>query len=118
MSVSSSDIMKVMDLVIKAGDSFSRLISVKNNDQTDYDFTSHSARMQVRKSSYDDDIELELTSASGIELVPGKIILSGTTTQTQLKPRTYCYDIEITLPSGLVQTWVGGSFTVNGDCTR
>ena len=116
--ISSSDISQELDIIVKAGDSFSRSIAAKNPDTSDYNFASHSARMQIKKSVSDFVPVLSLTVGSGITLSTGSIVHSATASQMQLEPREYVYDLEVVLPSGNIQTWLKGKFIVNGDVTR
>lgn len=118
MAVSSSDLTQSLDFVAKAGDSFSRSIAVKNPNTSNYDFTNHTARMQVKEGAFFTTSVLELTSSSGITLSTGSLVIDVSPEDMQIKPGVYVYDVEITLPSGSVQTWYGGTFTINGDVTR
>lgn len=77
-----------------------------------------SIKMEVRKNRDDNPI-ITLTNGNGITItdaINGKFeideqILSG-------NPDDYNYDIQITLASGKVKTYIKGDFTITGDITQ
>jgi hypothetical protein len=108
-----------LNLSCIAGDSFIKTFIVNNSDGTPYDFTDCSARMQIKNMESSIDSKVSLSSNdNGITLSEGQILVMMTPEQTQLQPKSYVYDMEITFPSNQVQTWFGGKFIITGDVTR
>ena len=127
MTTVSNDISASLDLIARRGDTYSRTFTVKNADDSLYNFTGYSAKMQIKAKNDDTANILELDSGAGgeITLSTGSlIILIPAATMKNILPKNYYYDLEITYPSsqagqaGAIKTWLSGRFTVNQDVTR
>lgn len=106
------------NLYIDQGSTFSTTVYVKNDNETAFDLTGHTAAGQIRKSyssSTAVDFTLEIADPSTL----GQINASLTATQTAtLEEGRYVYDIEVTSTSGTVTRVLEGIITVSPQVTR
>lgn len=105
-------------IVAKEGDDFSLVMSVKNADGSDFDFTDYSAKMQVKKrkvESYPNIFEFSI--GNGIVLTEGQINLTKTAEEMSNKSGLYFYDLKIISPEGIVTTWLFGEFELQATVT-
>jgi hypothetical protein len=119
MTIISNDKSAEVNLVARRGDTYEREFTVKKADESLYDFSGCSAKMQVKLNQYDSTNILELNSGDEITLSTGvmKIFIPAAVMKNIL-PKNYYFDLEIIYPSGKVITWLSGRFTVNQDVTR
>lgn len=110
--------MTPLNLSCIAGDTFLKTLLVNNSDGTAFDFTGCSARMQIKTIASSNELVIELTTDNGITLSSGQILIMMTPEQTQVFPRNYVYDMEISFSDNQIQTWFGGKFTILEDVTR
>lgn len=90
-------------------------------DTVPVDLTGASIRMQLRKSKTSGSIALTLHSGAS-----GGIIITSAAAgifqidafTVEVAANTYVYDIEITLSTGEIKTWIEGEFNVLQDITR
>lgn len=107
------------DIVVYNNDTFNGEIFTITVNKVALDLTGSSIRLQVRKTR-DDSPVINLSLGSGLSLTDapnGKFridnqIFSVTT------PDVYEYDIEITLASGEVKTYIIGCFKIIGDVSH
>jgi len=108
----------VANLYVDQGSTFSNTVFVKNDDETAFDLTNHTAAGQIRKSYYSStavDFTLEIANPATL----GQINASLTATQTgNLEEGRYVYDIEVTSTVGEVTRVLEGIITVNPQVTR
>lgn len=108
----------VANLYIDQGSTFSTTVYVKNDDETPFDLTAHTAAGQVRKSYYSStavDFTLEIADPASL----GQINASLTPAQTgSLEEGRYVYDIEVTSTTGTVTRVLEGIITVNPQVTK
>jgi hypothetical protein len=103
------------------GDTFDEVaFQLKIND-TVVDLTGATIKMQLRKSYSDTAAALSLTSVSSA----GITITDAVTGQFKINSQiidievyNYVYDIQITLASGVVKTYVQGGFNITNEVTR
>jgi hypothetical protein len=121
MTIITNDISQELNLIARRGDTYEREFVVKKTDESLYDFTGYSAKMQVKEKQADTTAILDLDSGVGgeITLAAGslKILIPAATMKTIL-PKNYYFDLQLTYPSAKVKTWLFGRFTVNQDVTR
>lgn len=104
---------------VNRGDTFIRTIKFVDSQQnTAFDFTGWTAKMQVRTSRAD-IVEIELLStAMEIILTSGQIkLVKDAVSMKSLVAGNYFYDIEFTNPASEVFTLLGGVFSVVDDIT-
>jgi hypothetical protein len=107
------------DIICEQGATFRRIISVVNADDSLPDYSSSTARMQVRPSVESATIILELnTENDGITLEDNSLTLAISATDTAALPfGTYKYDLEIQTGVEVIRL-VQGSFRVSPEVTR
>jgi len=107
------------NIICEQGATFQRNISVVNADNTEPDYTSSTARMQVRPTVTSETIIIELTTEnSRITLLDNTITLDITADDTEALPTgAYKYDLEIQTGADVIRL-VQGSFTVSPEVTR
>lgn len=104
------------------GDSFSGMTITVYSDTaqtTPLDLTSATARMDFRKGSKTGQIGKQLTTGSGITIsdaVNGVITIDRFT--IDFSAGEYLYDLQVTLPGGVVETVLFGRFTAIQDVTQ
>lgn len=105
-------------IIAREGDDFHLVIAVKNPNNTNFDFTGYTAKMQVKRRKVEtDEAVLSFTVGSGIVLSSGQINLSKSASAMQGKSGSYFYDLKITDPSGIVTTWLFGVFELQPTIT-
>lgn len=108
------------NITINQGSTFSEVYTWKDCDNTPYDLSSYSAKMEVRESASSSAI---LTLNSGAEITLGgalgtiTILVSATTTGA-LTAGDYKYDLELTSGAGIVTRLIEGSCTVSPQITQ
>ena len=108
----------VANLYIDQGSTFSTTVYVKNDDETAFDLTAHTAAGQIRKS-YSTSTKVDFTLEIADPATLGQINASLTATQTAtLEEGRYVYDIEVTSTSGTVTRVLEGIITVSPQVTR
>ena len=103
------------------GDTFDEVdFQLKIND-TAVNLTGATIKMQLRKNYSDTSAALSLTSVSSA----GITITDAETGQFKINSQiidievyNYVYDIQITLASGVVKTYVQGGFNITNEVTR
>lgn len=108
------------NMVCPQGTTFSHSMNVYQDEEY-LDFTSYTARMQVRETHASENFIVELTTENGgISLNPtfGRITLSiSATTTANFTAKEYVYDLEI-IHSGIVERLLEGKFIVTPEVTR
>lgn len=103
------------------GDTFDEVaFQLKINEEV-VDLTGATIKMQLRKNYSDTSAALSLTSVSSA----GITITDAATGQFKINSQiidievyNYVYDIQITLASGVVKTYVQGGFNITNEVTR
>lgn len=103
------------------GDTFDEVaFQLKINEEV-VDLTGATIKMQLRKNYSDTSAALSLTSVSSA----GITITDAETGQFKINSQiidievyNYVYDIQITLASGVVKTYVQGGFNITNEVTR
>lgn len=111
----------VYNFTIYQGATFSREITVKDAAGDLYDFTNHTARMQIRSEIDSSTTMIELTTENGrIELGDdaGTITLTIGASDTANLTTDGVYDIEIINDSGRVDRLLKGAVTLDLEVTR
>ena len=108
----------VANLYIDQGSTFSTTVYVKNDDETAFDLTAHTAAGQIRKS-YSSSTAVDFTLEIADPATLGQINASLTHAQTgALEEGRYVYDIEVTSASGTVTRVLEGIITVSPQVTK
>lgn len=108
------------DIVCEQGSTFSRTLTVKDSNGDARDLSSHTARMQVRRTTSSSTTIIELTTANGriATTSSGEIVLSISATDTAALTSGGVYDLEIEDSGGNVERVVEGIFTLDLEVTR
>ena len=113
----STDISTKLNITARRRDTFTLEIDIQDADEEDFDFTTHTAKMDIMDEP-DGTVILALTTSNGrIALTDGRISFTITALDMDIPEAEYVYDLQMTYPSGQVVTWFRGSFTVNNDVT-
>ena len=111
----------VYNINLDQGATFRRSIVVKNPDGSLYDFTNHTARMQIRSEIDSSDVMIELTTENA------RIVLGGTdgtielvidADDTETLQYDGVYDLEIVSNSGAVHRLLKGMVRLDYEVTR
>ncbi len=102
------------DIVCQEGDNFVLDMDVKNPNDSNFDFTGYTSKLQVRKRRVETDptILTFQTSGGGITLTSGHIKIEKTAAQMVGLSGDYFYDLKVTDSAGLVTTWLYGKFKI------
>ena len=105
----------------KKGDTFDEVVFQVKINNIVVDLTGATIKMQLRKNYSDTSAALSLTSVSSA----GITITDAATGQFKINSQiidievyNYVYDIQITLASGVVKTYVQGGFNITNEVTR
>jgi len=107
------------DITIRRDRDFSLTLTFKDSDGTVIDLTGYSAKAQVRPTK--DSSTLWVTMTATITAEDGEIELTLTDAQTLALDDDYVkgwWDLVLTNPSGLRQSYVEGTATIKGTVTR
>jgi len=119
------DIAKRVDVVCRKGDTFSMSITMTDSLGLPMNVSSHSFKMQVRPydlhgNSDDATATIGISTGSGIVINSEENnvidIVIDATTMEGIDSGLYVYDFQSDL-SGVVTTWLYGTFKVNEDIT-
>jgi len=103
------------------GDTFDQVdFQLKINDVA-VNLTGAVIRMQLRKSYSDTTAALSLTSVSSAGITITNALEGRFRINTQIidiEVYNYVYDIQITLASGVVKTYIQGGFNITNEVTR
>jgi hypothetical protein len=111
----------VYNLNIDQGATFERVITVKNPDESLYDFTDYTARMHIREEIDSDDFQVALTTENGgltLGGALGTITLYLSPTATSALDDEGVYDLEIIAPNGKIYRLLKGRVRVDTEVTR
>lgn len=103
------------------GDTFNQVAFELKIDSVAVNLTGAVIKMQLRKNANDVSPALSLTSASsaGITITNATSGLFKINEQIiDIPVDTYQYDIQITFSSGVVKTYIAGSFNITPEITR
>lgn len=109
------------NFTIDQGAHFERVVTIKNADDTLYDLTGYTARMQIRTEIDSEDVVISLTTENGRISLGGE---SGTITLTLLASLTEdittdgVYDIEIIDAENRVFRVLKGKIKLEPEVTR
>jgi hypothetical protein len=111
------DISSRLDITCRKNDTFSLDLDIKDPSGNALDLTSYTFKMEVRTST-DDEGSPVIASANISDTADdsGNLNLTITAANMNVSAGTYVYDLQATL-SGVVTTWLYGTFKVNEDVT-
>lgn len=109
------------NFTIDQGAHFESLITVRNEDDSLFDFTDYTARMQIRLEVDSDDYIVELTTENGGIVLGGdegtlRVVMDAEA--TDLINREGVYDIEIIDNTDKVYRLLKGKIRLNLEVTR
>lgn len=109
------------NFTIDQGAHFESLITVRNEDDSLFDFTDYTARMQIRLEVDSDDYVVELTTENGGIVLGGdegtlRVVMDAES--TDLINREGVYDIEIIDNTDKVYRLLKGKIRLNLEVTR
>lgn len=99
----------------KKGDVFERTIEVKNEDDSLFDFTDYTAKMQIRKGEGGAVIETFDSEDNSIVLTEGEVTLAKNAISGA--SGNYYYDLQITKDEKS-RTIISGRFVIHPDYTE
>ena len=108
-------------ITINRGDTYSRTVNLKDSSGTLIDATGWTIYFTVRKNITDASISTDTDSIIHKTIagdVSGVQTLLLTSTDTNVNPRSYFFDIQIKKSDDTIISSSAGSFVVNGDVTR
>ena len=109
----------VVNVELKHGNTFRLYSLFKDNTGTEYDFTGATARMRVAKKSDNSDVEDFDSSGNGITFpVLGVVQVQKLSTKLWPANCILIYDLEITLVSGDVRTFLEGEVLLTKTVTE
>lgn len=109
------------EITINRGDTYTRNINLKDSAGDAIDASGWTIYFTVRKAfadisvSSDADALITKTVAGDVS---GIQTLTLTSTQTNINPGSYLYDIQIKKSDDTISSSSAGSFVINGDITR
>lgn len=109
------------NFTINQGATFSRRLTIKNDEGQPFDLTGYQARMQIRRQLSDATFYVELTTENGrITLEPedGVILLYMSDEVTRTIPKDGVYDLEIQSETGEVFRVIEGKVRLKPEVTR
>jgi len=108
------------NIVARQGSTFNLNFTI-DTDGDEWNLTTYTARMQVRKATTSSTAILSLTSSSGITLggTAGTVaVTASAATMAALPAGTWVYDLELVSGSGIVYAILEGKFIVKPEVTR
>ena len=118
MANASVEIAESLDIYCRKDDTFNLVLTVQNADTSNFDFTSYSATLNVKKHPSSDTNILSFSSGAGLTLATGSITLAKTAAQMDLEAGVYYYELNVTDASSNVNAWLTGDFIINSDKTN
>lgn len=109
------------NFTIDQGAHFESLVTVRNDDDSLFDFTEYTARMQIRLEVDSDDYIVELTTENGGIVLgddEGTLRVIMDSESTNLINREGVYDIEIVDNTNKVHRLLKGKIRLNLEVTR
>lgn len=109
------------NFTIDQGAHFESLVTVRNEDDSLFDFTDYVARMQIRLEVDSDDYVVQLTTENGgivLGGTEGTIHLLLNSAATELIRREGVYDLEIISNDNKVYRLLQGKIRLNLEVTR
>lgn len=103
------------------GDTFDQVDFQLKINEVAVNLTGAVIRMQLRKSYSDTTAALSLTSVSSAGITITNALEGRFRINTQIidiEVYNYVYDIQITLASGVVKTYIQGGFNITNEVTR
>ncbi|MCC6425648.1 MAG: hypothetical protein IT435_02385 [Phycisphaerales bacterium] len=109
-----------LDITLVRGDTWQTVFQVREDDQTTViDLTGYDARIQVRRLPLDpESAALDLTVGSGLTINAGLGEITAVAQTASLIAGEYAWDLQLTAPGGLIETVMGGRFTLVQDVTE
>lgn len=111
----------VYNINIDQGATFERLLTVKDAADALYDFSNHTARMQIRKELEEDTVLASLTTENGYIILggtSGTINLNLPPVITETLDGDCVYDLEIIDALGRIYRLLKGIVRVDPEVTR
>ncbi len=111
----------IYNITCEQGSTFSRTFTIQNPDNTVYDLTAFSARLQIRKDFDSTSVMFTASSGNGhIVISPlfGEITVDISAAETATITRNGVYDLEIYNAQGVVYKVVKGRFTLDREVTK
>lgn len=102
------------------GDSFEKLIIVTDSDNLPVDITGCTFSLTVDERENPDDVSTRVFVVIGtiVDAENGKVEFAPTSTDTNIDPKSYFYDIEMISASSRKITLIKGKFIIVQDITK
>lgn len=112
------DVAQRLDITCRKRDTFKLTLNFTDSSGTAIDLTGYAFKMDVRDATNSTDIIADTlivptVNAGGTQ---GKLELDITDSNMNVSAGVYIYDLQSTV-SGVVTTWLFGTFTINDDVT-
>jgi hypothetical protein len=105
------------NIVRRKGDTFNLSMTVETSGVA-WNFTSYTAKFQVRRSSQSATTLLSLTDTDGITLdSSGNVTITASSADMDLPVGRWVYDFEVTSSGGEKTTLLAGRFIVEAEVT-
>lgn len=115
MAESSSIVATKTNFRLYKGDTFTRVITVTDENSDPFDFTGASLAFTIKEHPSASAV-LALSIGSGISIASNVVTITATAAQTaDLLIKRYVYDFKITSSGGAISTWMLGGFSVEQD---
>ena len=90
---------------------------IKASDGSVMPLTSYTAKMSVKREQYDNDADALFVLTGSVTAGSGLCTFSVTTTNSDQRPGTYYYDVQV-VNGSIVKTVASGKFIIQWDVTR
>ena len=105
-------------LCIYQGDDWAALVTIMNCDGSTPDLTGYNVNAQIREGPAMQQRRIAACFLPAI-ILPNQVSISLTHRQTfRLRNQSYCWDLELISPDGMITTVVSGPVCVTQDVTR
>lgn len=103
-----------LNITCYKGDSLYKTLTFTDGNGDPLDLSTATVTMQVRRKA-GEDILLTLAEGTGLTVSSNTVLINSVIT---LDKGSYKYDMQFAFASGIVRTYVAGSFGVEDDITR
>lgn len=108
-----TDISQLVTLISKRGDTFNLSITVKNSDDTNYDFTGYSALMEWKRNTSSPKADLTFSYPNDISISSGLISIKKDASSMNIQSGNYYFSLQLIDGDGNAKTWINGTVIHN-----
>ena len=107
------DVAQVLNITARYQDTLQFTSTVKNDDQTNFDFSGYTATLDIKKTAVSTPIQT-ITINNGITLASGVITVLAPLSSS-LIPGAYHYTFKVISSTNIASTWFAGAFIIKLD---